>query len=107
MAAPVRHLSPRVLAWVGWLVALLMAAALFKEPRSDLGFIAIAGPYAFLAGAWFSYRRISDLLEKNFLGQQAILALLQERLGIAVVFAFVGIGIAMFMGMVIQKSAIH
>ena len=107
MSAPVRHLSPNVLACLWWLVAALMAAAFFKEPHSVVGFISIASPYAFLIGTWIAYRGISELLKRNFAGPQATLVLLQERLAILAIFSFAGIGIAMMMGMLVQRSVIR
>ncbi len=107
MSVPTRHLLPNMLACLWWLIAALMAAAFFKEPHSVVGFISIASPYAFLAGTWFAYRGISELLERNFAGPHATLVLLQERLGIFAIFSFAGIGIATMMGILVQRSVIR
>ena len=107
MSAPARHPWPRVLACLWWLIATLMAAAFIRVPHSDIGFIAVASPYAFLAGAWVSYQRLSQLLESKFTGPLATLTLLQERLAILAMFAFCGIGIAMLMGVVMRGSVTH
>lgn len=107
MSAPVRDLFLRMLACLGCLNAVLMLTVLFRERHSAIAFLFIATPALFLLGSWFSYRRISHLLDENFSGQQATLTLLRERVAILAMFAIAGIGIAMMMGIAVEKLALH